>query len=461
VGSNGHVAWGFTNAYGQWFDWIKLPAELPAARLKTFNETIAVKGAAAQTLEVQEFDGRPIVRELAGQRYALGWIAHQGEAYNLLLDGMLQANNAAQALQLGQLAGLPHQNMLVADSAGKIGWTVAGKLWSQAGLENSYGRFQSTELPPHGWIAAADYPQKLDPAGGQLWTANNRQLGAEGHQLIGDGGFDLGARAQQIRDRLSEKDKHDEHSLAAIHLDNEARFIKTWGERTRQFCATSPKHAQVLAVLKAWNGRADADQVGYRLARAVRLKTMDALWLAWTTPLLGASQADEKLRLKWRSQFEYSVNQALDLRPAHLLPAGFANWELFLLAQVDAAVKDLTQDGRQALEQATWGQHNTSRIQHVLSRAIPPLARFLDMPSLPQAGDSNLPHVAQPDFGQSQRMVVSPGREAQGTLTMAGGQSGHPLSPFYGAGHADWAQGASVPLLAGKEQHRLTAVPAH
>jgi penicillin amidase len=338
---------------------------------------------------------------------------------------------------------------------------VAGKLWSQAGLEHSYGRFQSTELASHSWIAATDYPQRIEPAGGQLWTANNRQLGAEGHQLLGDGGFDLGARAQQIRDRLSEKDRHDEQTLAAIHFDNEARFIKTWAERTRQLCAGSAKHAQVIATLKAWNGRADADQVGYRLARAVRLKTVDALWLAWTTPLLGTAQADEKLRFKWRAQFEYSVNQALDLRPAHLLPAGFANWDLFLLAQVDAAVQELTLDGRQALEQATWGQHNASRIQHVLSRAIPQLARFLDMPSLPQAGDSNLPHVAQPDFGQSQRMVVSPGREAQATLTTAGGQSGHPLSPFYGAGHADWARGVAVPLLAGAVLHRLSAEPVH
>ncbi|MGS0759070.1 penicillin acylase family protein, partial [Roseateles sp. GG27B] len=28
VGSNGSVAWGFTNAYGQWFDWIKLPVNI-------------------------------------------------------------------------------------------------------------------------------------------------------------------------------------------------------------------------------------------------------------------------------------------------------------------------------------------------------------------------------------------------------------------------------------------------
>jgi penicillin amidase len=79
------------------------------------------------------------------------------------------------------------------------------------------------------------------------------------------------------------------------------------------------------------------------------------------------------------------------------------------------------------------------------------------MPSVPQSGDSNLPHVAGPAFGQSERLVVSPGREEQGWLSMPGGQSGHPMSPFYGAGHQDWVEGKPTPLLAGPVIHRITA----
>src|SRR4029079_16730325 len=29
VGSNTHVAWGFTNSYGDWADWIRVPAKCP------------------------------------------------------------------------------------------------------------------------------------------------------------------------------------------------------------------------------------------------------------------------------------------------------------------------------------------------------------------------------------------------------------------------------------------------
>jgi len=87
------------------------------------------------------------------------------------------------------------------------------------------------------------------------------------------------------------------------------------------------------------------------------------------------------------------------------------------------------------------------------------LSHWLDMPSLPQSGDGNMPRVAGPGFGQSERLVVAPGHEERATLSMPGGQSGHPMSPYYGAGHGDWVAGRPTPLLAGPAQHVLDLVP--
>ena len=56
-------------------------------------------------------------------------------------------------------------------------------------------------------------------------------------------------------------------------------------------------------------------------------------------------------------------------------------------------------------------------------------------------GDRDMPRVQTPNFGASERMVVSPGHEADGIVHMPGGQSGHPLSPYWGAGHEDWVHG--------------------
>jgi penicillin amidase len=57
-------------------------------------------------------------------------------------------------------------------------------------------------------------------------------------------------------------------------------------------------------------------------------------------------------------------------------------------------------------------------------------------------------------------MAVAPGREAEGILHMPAGQSGNPLSPYYGAGHDDWAAGRATSFLPGPAQRRLVLAPA-
>jgi penicillin amidase len=70
-----------------------------------------------------------------------------------------------------------------------------------------------------------------------------------------------------------------------------------------------------------------------------------------------------------------------------------------------------------------------------------------------------MPRVQSPTQGASERLVVSPGREAEGIFHMPGGQSGHPLSPYYRAGHEAWVKGEPTPLLPGPAQHTLTLKP--
>lgn len=71
-----------------------------------------------------------------------------------------------------------------------------------------------------------------------------------------------------------------------------------------------------------------------------------------------------------------------------------------------------------------------------------------------------MPRVQSPSHGASQRLVVSPGREEEGLFHMPAGQSGHPVSPYYGAGHEAWEEGRPTPLLLGDVVYELTLVPA-
>jgi penicillin amidase len=95
-----------------------------------------------------------------------------------------------------------------------------------------------------------------------------------------------------------------------------------------------------------------------------------------------------------------------------------------------------------------------------LSRSLPVVSGWLDMPADPLNGDVDLPKAQSPAFGASQRFSVSPGDEENGLMQMPAGQSGHPLSPFYRKGHQDWVHGRPSPFLPGAAQHTLTLVPA-
>ena len=113
--------------------------------------------------------------------------------------------------------------------------------------------------------------------------------------------------------------------------------------------------------------------------------------------------------------------------------------------------------------------HPPGITKHPFSPALPGfVARWLDMPKDALPGDSNMPRVQAPDFGASERFAVAPGNEEHGYFEMAGGQSGHPLSPYYGSGHEDWVAGKPTPFLPGPARqtlhlrpvaHRVTRAP--
>jgi penicillin amidase len=148
----------------------------------------------------------------------------------------------------------------------------------------------------------------------------------------------------------------------------------------------------------------------------------------------------------------------LDEQPAGWLPRQYASWRDLQLAALDRAIADLAADGK-PLKDATWGAFNTAAIAHPIAAAVPALRQWLSAPADPLPGDSNMPRVAGKTFGQSERFTVSPGKEERGYFNMPGGQSGHPLSPYFLAGHEDWVHGRATPLLPGPGLHTLTFVP--
>jgi penicillin amidase len=81
------------------------------------------------------------------------------------------------------------------------------------------------------------------------------------------------------------------------------------------------------------------------------------------------------------------------------------------------------------------------------------------MPRNTLPGDLYTPRVQWGNLAASERMIVSPGREASGIMHMPTGESGHPLSPYYANSHPAWVAGDATPFLPGPAEHTLVLTP--
>jgi penicillin amidase len=429
-------------------------------------ERISVKGGDAVDVEVRETVWGPVVdRDHLGRPRALRWVAHRPDSADIGLLGLELAQSVDAALEVAANAGMPAQNIVVADDAGHIGWSVAGRIPVRAAGDARQPLPWNEAGPPWTeWLPAASYPRVVDPAPGYLWTANNRVVDRPLLDPLGDGGFDLGARARQIRDGLLSSGPKTEGDLLAIQLDDRALLLERWRGLLLDVLArhASDRDTRLAEfarwVERGWDGHASIDSVGYRMVRGFRLFVARQVFRSLAAPAV-AARAD----LDWggvTAQYEGPLWRLVTERPAHLLDPRFRTWDDALLAAADELLDGFVEDGEIDFAALTWGARNTVRIRHPLGLAVPSLSRWLDVAPRALPGDAYMPRVQSPGFGASERFVVSPGKEERGIFHMPGGQSGHFLSPFYRAGHDAWAEGRPSPFLPGAARHRLTLRPA-
>lgn len=481
VGSNGHVAWGFTNSYIDTADAAYFPAGAAQldARYAEHTEMLQVAGGQPVPLTVRETAWGPLLAEQPdGSALALRWTAHLPGAINLELARLAHARNLQQVLDIADRTAMPAQNLIAGDRDGRIAWRLIGGRPERTGscrageIANAPIAEASGSLPPGSLLAEerepcppwdASFgraPSLVDPESSRLWTANSRVVDDIAQVQLGDAGYDLGARAQQIRDGLFARESFSEKDLLAIQLDDRALFLERWYRLLRQVVKDSedPALQRIEAASRTWEGRAATESTSYQLARAFRGQVLDAAVSGFMAPAkaaLGKEFVEPKL-----PQFEGVLWPLVSERPLHLLPPQYDSWDALLANAARKLEADLSTQGED-LHRRNWGERNTAEICHPLAGAIPLLGkRWLCMPPDPLPGDNNVPRVQGPKFGASQRMVVAPGHEADGIVHMPGGQSGHPLSPFWGAGHDDWVQGRPTPFLPGETEYTLTLTPA-
>ncbi len=467
VGSNTHVAWGFTDAYMETGDAVLLDL-LPGDKtqyqtpdgpkpITTAVERICAAHGACEDLTVSETIWGPIEdHNSAGRPVVWAWTAHDDNAVMTAgFTGLEQARNVKDALAAAHQAGLPQENLAVVDSAGHVAWTIAGQVPRRVGLNDQMPH--SWADGTHGWkgfLAPDEIPAIVDPPNGRIWTANARVVGGDALEKLGDMGYADGQRAGRIRDDLNARQKFSEQDLLNIETDTRSTPLDSWQKLMLAAIDAHPENAAMRPYVENWGGRAVPGSVGYRLVHDFRAEAIKLIYRGLVAPVEAVPGGD---RLSMARGAAWAVETLLTAAPPGLVPAPGKSWNDVtgaILANVAAAVR---QGGN--LAGFTWGEQNHTGIHHPLARFIPLLGLLTDPPDVPVAGDSMIPRVVVPGDGASERLVVSPGHEASGLFDMPVGQAANPLEPYFGAGEEAWVEGKGTPLLPGAEKWRLVLTP--
>jgi penicillin G amidase len=474
TGSNTHIAWGFTNTWADWGDLVELEVDPSNPnRYRTpdgwqdferFDETIAVAGAAAQHEQVTWTIWGPVLGpDHRGRLRAYAWVAHAGDRLATTVTPLESAQTIEEAFDEANGLGTPGQNLVVADRSGRIGWSVYGAIPRRVGVDGVLpSSWADGSRGWKGWLERTEYPRILNPPGGRIWTANARVVGGDMLARLGDGSYDTGTRARQIRDRLMARDRFTARDMLDIQMDASSRFLDRW--RTLLLNALTPaaladhsNRAELRRIVDAgWSWRAAPDSAAYAFVHRFRDLLAERI-IAFV--LSECYEADRTFDYAMVRRREGPIWKLVNEKPMHLLDPQYASWDDLILATIDEVITETTQTGSSALGEHKWSEYNVTMFRHPLSPAIPFAGRWLDMPAKPLAGDLYTIQVHSGSLGASERMVVSPGHEEEGIMHMPTGQSGHPLSPFYANSHAAWVNGDPTPFLPGPAEYSLTLTP--
>ena len=471
AGSNGKVAWGFTNSYGDWSDAIVLREGPEPGTYMTpdgpeefeiYEEIIKVKDAEDDRFSVRETIWGPVLDDGSWPHgdVAVSWTAHDPEAVNMNHFDLETVSSVEDALRIANTMGMPAQNFVGGDADGNIGWTIAGRIPARSEYDGRLPVDWSEESGWNGWLPTDAYPRIQNPESGRIWTANTRVVDGDALTTIGFGNYALGARAAQIRDGLFASEAFEPVDMLQIQNDDRAIFLQRWQELLVEVLrddVSDSARANYKTLVENWIPKAAPESVGYRLVRDFRLRVRSLVFDMLMTPVRDQYGTDLPLRIE--RQFEGPLWELINQKPAHWLTADYESWDALLQQAIDLQIAQYDRSYGDAIENRSWAERNTAAIRHPLSRAIPALSDWLDMPAEPLSGDTHMPKALGPAFGASERFAVSPGDEENAYLHMPAGQSGHPMSDYYRAGHDDWAKVRPSAFLPGSSVNTLRLEP--
>lgn len=149
--------------------------------------------------------------------------------------------------------------------------------------------------------------------------------------------------------------------------------------------------------------------------------------------------------------------------PPGWLPAKYASWDDFLADVVRQGLNE----GHAPTELAKWryGLTHTVVLEHPLYGMLPWFKDWTGTGEQPQSGDTTTVKQVGHTFGPSQRLTIDWSNVDQATENIVMGESGDPLSAYYGDQWPYWYGGTTFAwpfgeaAVAAQTTHTLQLVP--
>ena len=506
AGHNDHIAWGFTALGGDTQD-IYIEQTNAQGEVRTVaadgsahwqpltheKERIHVRLGRDVNIDVERTAHGPVITPLLPGEHrtlALHWTLYDPAVRGLPLYALDSASDWTSFRAALANWWAPTLNAVYSDDAGHIGYQAIGLIPIRSGglqsmpihtglpapvpatpaRADSQGTASvpaapalpavpvapAAQVPLGEWTGTIPFdalPSVLDPEGGIVATANAR-VSPDGYpyQLTLDWASPY--RNERIWKWLASHRALTRADMLTLQTDVFSESDQEIAQRLAyaiDHAAHSSRRALTASdILRSWNGVLATDSAGAAIVTAAE----NAFWPA----VLGAKIGDGWRLYDW-NEGTYAREQLITTQPAAWLPPSYRNWNDFLAALVDGAVKDAPAN----LHDWHYGDNHTIQVRHPLWKFIPGVPSGVG--PLPQSGDASTVKQVSKNLGPSQRFTADFSDLDASPENILAGQSGDPLSPYFLDQWPFWYGGATfaLPYSAAAVQpstrHTLRLVP--
>jgi len=472
IGHNEHLAWGLTNVGPDVQDLVierfnandphLVMVEGKYEPVTVREEIIEVKGGKPVTLEVRETIHGPVMTEFypgVGEEVSLRWTALLDADDTAIAFAKL---NLAQSVEEGYEAlsrfVAPAQNIVLADTAGHIGWVAAGLVPHRAEGDDGNRPVPGWdgEHEWEAWIPYEEMPHVIDPPRGWIVTANNKPVGDDYPYFLGDD-WSSPHRAQRISDLIVERMPLTHEDMASIQADRYSLMAEALMPAFRRATAKKP---DIDALVEGWDGEMVEDSVAV------------TIYQAWTTKLPGGLIDDEFGELaddyRWRNAGLFqrciaddSCRWCDDITTEEVTES----CDDVADGALTAALEFLETHFGDNRSHWRWGDVHEVAFDHQFG-SVPIIGKLLNRRTHTGGGPytANIaPYSFSRPFhtawGPSYRQVLDPSDWDRSTFIHTTGQSGHPASEHYDDFIPRWKGCRTIPMAFSPEA--VDAVQRH